>query len=82
MYGLFGLLCAAPLVIIVRALDRAPLLGVTTLALAGLVGNIALQLHCPIVSRSHLLAGHFTVPLFLILVAGGIAVIRRSSTAD
>jgi peptidoglycan/LPS O-acetylase OafA/YrhL len=55
-----------------RALDRgAHGTGqlVLAAAAAGLVGNLALALHCPVNHMAHLLLGHATVPLALVLGA-------------
>lgn len=44
-------------------------------AAAGLVGNLALQLHCPIVHQEHIFLGHSTVLIFV--VAGMWGYLRR-----
>lgn len=68
---LFGALVSLPtlglLVLVER--HRPPRLKalVLTAVVAGLMGNLALQLHCPITHSSHLLLGH--APLGLLLVA-------------
>jgi hypothetical protein len=45
-----------------------------------LAGNVALQLHCPLVSHAHLLVGHAGVPLLLVLVGLPLA-LRRNREA-
>ena len=66
---IFGNIFALPIFVALFLLDRRPALDSAALIFAGLVGNIALELHCPMVSPAHLLAGHFTVPLLLALLA-------------
>lgn len=67
--------CAAALSVLgtLAMLQRLPptRARVTALAAAGagLGGVLALQLHCPIAVRDHLMMGHTTVPLALILVS-------------
>ena len=48
--------------------------GLTAVAL---VGNIALQLHCPLVSHGHLIVGHAGVPVALLLIGLPFALQRR-----
>lgn len=71
-----GVLLATPVWLAVILLNRAPgasrraawLLGAATAAMAA---NLALQLHCPIVSVRHLLVGHAAaMPLLLALLWG------------
>jgi hypothetical protein len=76
---IFGSIFALPMFLALFVLDRSPGLATTALVLAGLVGNISLELHCPIVSPAHLLAGHFTVPLAFALLAVVLLVRRRQS---
>ncbi len=67
----YGLLMGLPVYLVLRLLDRsrshAPLLGACA---AGLVGNLALQLHCPRSDTEHLMLGHFTVALAFIAGLG------------
>jgi hypothetical protein len=68
----FGSLLALPFMASIALLDRRDRLGrgrALLVALAGgATGNVALLLHCPLVSRDHILAGHATVPVFLALL--------------
>jgi nitrate/nitrite transporter NarK len=65
-------LLALPFMAAVFLLDRRDRLGrrrALLVALAGgAAGNVALLLHCPLVSRDHIFAGHTTVPVFLALL--------------
>lgn len=82
----FGLLLGALVLALLGLLDRRDDLSWPRLLLlagaAGLVGNLALALHCPIVGPAHLLAGHATVPLgaLVVLAAGRLA--RRHGPPD
>ena len=70
-----GLLAGIPVYGIARLLDRgaflAPLLAA---AAAGLAGNVALQIHCPMADPWHNLAGHASVAL---LFVGGMLLLER-----
>lgn len=63
----FGALVAVPVLLLWRALDRAPKGTADRLLLgaggAGIAANLALQAHCAIAHPLHLLAGHATVVL-------------------
>jgi hypothetical protein len=60
----FGFALGLPLFAALRFFDRGVRLGAWPAAAAlGLLGNLALQLHCPITEPSHLLLGHATVGL-------------------
>jgi hypothetical protein len=76
---LFGALPGVLLVLALRALDRtAHRAGDAALLAAvggGLAGNAALELHCPSVAPLHLLLGHATVGVVLVVVY---AAVRRS----
>lgn len=64
---LFGLAMGAPLVLLARLVDRGVSRGLLFATCAGAaVGNLTLQLHCPITEPLHLVAGHFTVALVLV----------------
>lgn len=76
---IFGSVVALPMLVSVMALDRSPGLAVTALVAAGLIGDLALALHCPLVSPTHLLVGHFTVPLLFAALATVIWWRRRQS---
>ncbi|MGD8862145.1 MAG: hypothetical protein PVI30_19190 [Myxococcales bacterium] len=55
----FGFALGLPLFAALRVFDRGTPMGAWPAAAAlGLVGNLALQLHCPITQTSHLLLGH------------------------
>jgi len=70
----YGLVIGFGVLLGVALLDRSPrpLLGRATCLLAGAAGglaaNLALQLHCPVTGRAHLLASHATIGA---LVIGG-----------
>lgn len=68
----FGAAVGAPLLLLGGLVDRVrpPRWSTTLLAAgaAGLLGNAALQLHCPIVHQEHLLLGHATVTAVLLAV--------------
>ena len=72
-YGCFasGITAALVVLVVSRVLDRGGAHSsgqvVLAAAAAGLAGTTALQLHCPINYPLHLLLGHATVPLGLIL---------------
>lgn len=77
---LLGLVSGAALLAIVRGLDRGGRSG-TDLALlgaafGGLTGNVGLLLNCPNNYPLHLLLGHATIPLGLIVV---VAIATRAS---
>jgi hypothetical protein len=78
----FGCASALPLLALALALDRGPGLRRDRLLIAGglggLAGTIALQLHCPLVSIDHLVAGHAAVPLALIALIAGRRIFSRS----
>ena len=82
-YGCFagGVTAGLVALVIGRLLDRgAPLASgqvVLAGAAAGLVGAIALQLHCPIHQPLHLLLGHASVPVGLI---AGLWLTRRAAS--
>jgi hypothetical protein len=85
--GCFGIGTATSLLafVLARALDRGGTHGAGQLVLAaaaaGLVGNVALQLHCPINYPGHLLLGHATVPLGLVLGALGARLLKVTNGA-
>ncbi|MHC4473339.1 MAG: hypothetical protein ACYS99_20530 [Planctomycetota bacterium] len=58
-----------------KARSTTVLVGLTATALAG---NVALQLHCPLVSQVHLLVGHAGVPVALVLIGLPFALRRRT----
>jgi hypothetical protein len=67
-----GTIAGAVALLLARALDRgAHAAGqlVLAAAAAGLVGNLALALHCPVNHPAHLLLGHATVPFALVVGA-------------
>lgn len=79
--GCFLIGCGAGTLLILglRALDRGAHRSPTNVLLAaaagGLLGNAALELHCPITTTVHLLLGHATVGIAL-AAAYGIAALR------
>jgi len=74
----FGMALAAPFFVLLWALDRADRIPASRVVLAGtsagLVGNLALFLHCPIRHPEHLVAGHAMLGLALILA--GVLLLR------
>lgn len=82
----FGLLLGAVVLVLLRLLDRRDALSWPRLLLlagaTGLVGNLALALHCPLVAPAHLLAGHATVPLGALLALAPAALGRRQGPED
>lgn len=57
-----GFACGAPVFLLAWFVGRdTPRSALVATALVGLVGNLALQLHCPITEQAHLLAGHAMV---------------------
>jgi hypothetical protein len=69
-----GAITGALVVFLLRALDRtahdsrpASVLAAVT---GGIAGNLALELHCPVTSAAHLLVGHATVGMVLVLLYG------------
>ncbi len=79
-----GLLFGIPAFILARLIDRGSR-GSAILAAtgAGLVGNVALHMHCPIGGTAHLLTGHASLlPLFLGIAAVTYAVERSLRSGD
>lgn len=79
----YGAALGLPIVALLRAAERRerwPLAqALLAAAAAGLAGNLALQLHCPITDPWHLLWGHASVSLALPLVLGVVAVARATT---
>jgi hypothetical protein len=77
---LFGAVPGGLLVFALRALDRNAHGGTDVAVLAavggGLAGNAALELHCPSTAPVHLLLGHATLGIALVVLYG---VIRRTA---
>jgi hypothetical protein len=63
----YGSACAAPAFALLWAMDRGVRVPRRVWALAAasvaLLANVILMLHCPITSRAHLVAGHFSIGL-------------------
>jgi hypothetical protein len=71
----FGLLLGLPVYAIVRLLDRGSMLSaILAGAAAGLTGNFALQLHCPITATEHTVLAHFSVAAVFV---AGVALLTR-----
>lgn len=74
---LFGAVTALPLFAVLLLADRRDRPRFVRLALgagvAGLAGNLTLLLHCPLVGRGHLVAGHATVGFAFLLLVGAAA---------
>ena len=83
---LFGTLIALPVIASVVLLDRRDRLGSNRALQAafagGAAGNLALLLHCPLVSSTHLLLGHATVPVVLGAALFALARRRAHSSED
>ncbi len=66
---LWGGLMGVPLLALLAAVDRAATLSRETvllgIALAGVAGNLVLQVHCPVVDPGHLFWGHALLPAVL-----------------
>jgi membrane-associated PAP2 superfamily phosphatase len=79
----FGTALAAPILILLWALDRqahrARGLAVLAAAIGGVVGNLALLLHCPITGVGHMLVGHASIGF--VLVALYALLFRRRANA-
>jgi len=72
----FGTALALPVLILMRMLDRSAhgswwRAGLAAVA-AGLAGDLALQLHCPVTGSWHLVVGHASVVVILLVIYGGI----------
>jgi len=82
----FGTLIALPIIASIVLLDRRDRLGsnrALQVAFAGgAAGNLALLLHCPLVSTTHLVLGHATVPVVLGAALFVMARRRSRSSAD
>lgn len=69
-----GATTGALVVFLLRALDRAAhgtrMAGLVAAVAGGVAGNLALELHCPVTAPAHLLLGHATVGLTLVLLYG------------
>lgn len=75
----FGLSVGTPVFLLTWVLGRDTAhSGIVATVLAGLVGNLALQLHCPITEHAHLLVGHGTVGVAALLL---LAIPRLTRTA-
>ena len=79
----YGTVAGMPVVVVARLLDRARLPRLSSSLMvgagAGIVGNAALQIHCPIVHQEHLLLGHATVTLAAVGINLALYRWRRSS---
>ena len=72
-----GMLWAVPPIIAVWVLNRSVHLNLATFVAGGLVGNLGLLAHCPIVWHGHRFAGHATVLLVLVGLALTLVAVRR-----
>ncbi len=81
----FGTALAAPVLLLLWALDRqghrARGLAVLAAATGGVVGNLVLLLHCPITDIGHMLLGHASIGFVLVLLYA-VLFRRRSATLD
>jgi hypothetical protein len=67
---LYGLAVALPTFFSCRFLGHhAPYTNWMAAVVSGIVGNLALQVHCPITEHSHLLAGHTTIGVAVLAYA-------------
>ncbi|MBM4361213.1 MAG: hypothetical protein FJ104_00935 [Deltaproteobacteria bacterium] len=82
---IMGCLVAGLVALFLRALDRgahrSAWAAVTAAAAGGMVGALALDLHCPITTVDHLLVGHGSAGLALGLVYGAVVVALRRRAA-
>jgi hypothetical protein len=80
----YGSLLAIPLVVLCWALDRGEHRSLPNALLAaaaaGIGANLALELHCPITHPLHLLAGHASVGLALVVGYALFSAVRARST--
>jgi hypothetical protein len=69
-----GTVAAVLVVVMLRMLDRSAhdsrLSSILAAVTGGVAGNLALELHCPVTAPGHLLAGHATVGVMLVLLYG------------
>lgn len=76
-----GVLMALPVYALVRLLDRGSSVGaLAAVSAAGVAANTFLQVHCPITDSAHLLLGHATVGVYLLLGLALIGAIERRRT--
>lgn len=78
---IYGTIMGSPILLALYLLARGgngPLVTVFGgLTAAALAGNVALQLHCPILSHAHLFVGHAGVPILALLIGIPLALRRR-----
>lgn len=71
---IIGAFTGVLVLLVLRVLDRhahdSRPAGVLAAVTGGVAGNLALELHCPITAPAHLLLGHATVGLMLVLAYG------------
>lgn len=79
----FGTMTALPLLAVLLLVDRRDHVdvarGALAAAAAGLAANFVLMLHCPLVGRAHLIAGHAGVGVVFLLVLLIALRLRRAS---
>jgi hypothetical protein len=70
-----GVLVSLPVLAIARVLDHraTKMVVVLSAVAAGLTANVTLQLHCPATAPTHLLLGHFSVALVVVVVVALLA---------
>lgn len=77
---IYGSIMGSPILLALFLLARGgngPLVTVLGgLTAAALAGNVALQLHCPILSHAHLLVGHAGVPIIALMIGIPLALRR------
>lgn len=79
----FGLMVALPTFAMCYLAGRkAPFTTWVAAAVAGLVGNLALQLHCPITEHAHLLAGHASLGIAALGFAAALLLMVRKNSLN
>ena len=78
---IYGSIMGLPILLALHLLGRggkgALLTVIAGVTAAALIGNVALQLHCPLVSHAHLFVGHAGVPILALLIGLPLALRRQ-----
>ena len=77
----YGVALSLPVLVLAALADRGAFrIGVWPVLLgaaAGLIGTVALELHCPITEPIHLLLGHASIAMFVGILALAVRVVRK-----